>query len=87
MSNFNDIDPADWQPGTPPREIRTEDGARIEPGQPAFNYYDQKPGFIVPGSIAPDGWFLFRHTDDSTKCLNGERICSLEFAQSKGWVS
>lgn len=32
-----------------------------------------------------DYWFTFDH-DDGTSCsLNGDRICTIAFAQSRGW--
>lgn len=67
-----------------PPDIITEDKVVLHAADRAFNYYDMQPGTIVED---PDssGWFLFRHDDGSTKLLNGERICSLEFAKRKGW--
>ena len=63
--------------------IQTEDGITLKEGDRAFNYYDMKPGVI--GRIGNDGWFDFVQ-NASTPLLNGERICSMEFAAKKGWV-
>lgn len=30
-------------------------------------------------------WFTFRHTDGSSALLDGSRICSLAYAERKGW--
>lgn len=68
-------------------QVTTEDGVVLNEGDRAYNYYDMKPGVIVPGSIvmAPDLWFVFAH-DDGTRCtLNGQRICTIEFARRRGF--
>lgn len=70
-----------------PRQIRTEDGLTLQAGERAFNYYDHEVGEIVPGTVDADGWFTFRHDDGTSKCLNGERICSLAYAGRRGWIS
>jgi hypothetical protein len=65
--------------------IRTEDGVTLEAGDRAYNYYDRKSGRIMnePGD---EGWFDFQEVDGTIRSLNGERICSLEYAQSRGWL-
>ena len=64
--------------------VKTEDGIKLEAGERAFNYYGRKPGVI--GDIESDGWFDFNHDDGTKAFLNGERICSVEFAKRKGWM-
>jgi hypothetical protein len=49
-----------------------------------FNYYDMLPGRV--GRIDPDGWFDFFQEGGITQ-LNGERVCSMELAEARGWVS
>ena len=68
--------------------ITTEDGVDLVEGDRAFNYYDMQPGTI--GRLDPytqqgDQWFDFDHDDGTCAYLNGSRICTLEFAQRKGW--
>jgi hypothetical protein len=65
--------------------IRTEDGVEVAPGDRAYNYYDRKAGRIDWVS-SENGWFDFFHDDGTSAYLNGERICSLAFAQRKGWL-
>ena len=65
--------------------ITTEDGVDVAVGDRVYNYYDRKVGKIVTN---PDnaGWFDVKHNDGTTAYLNGERICSVEFAWNKGWI-
>lgn len=74
---------------TPPTPQQTvvlsADNVPIDHGSRAYNYYDRQPGHIVTGTIDRDGWFTFQHDDGTLSVLNGERICSLEFAHGKGW--
>ena len=67
--------------------IRTEDGVEVSEGDRVYNYYDMKPGVIVEGTVRlmPDAWFDVRHDDGTTSVLNGERICSLEYAKRRGF--
>lgn len=63
--------------------IKTEDNVVLTAGDRAFNYYDMKLGTIGPSSTwrnMPDTWFDFIHDDGSRTTLNGQRICSIEFA-------
>lgn len=63
---------------------RTEDGVVLTEGERAYDYYSMKPGYIGEASHS-DGWFTFHH-DDGTQCLlNGQRICSVEFAKRRGF--
>jgi len=66
-------------------DIVTEDGVKLKEGDRAYDYYNMKPGYIKPNSItmAPDAWFDFVHDDGSTDLLNGQRICSVEFAKRR----
>lgn len=73
-------------PETEHRKVRTEDGKLLFSGDRAFNYYDMLPGVIGP--IDSEGWFDFKHdARTSSATLNGERICTIEFAQAQGWMS
>jgi len=56
-------------------QIWTADNQSRQVGDRVYNYYDCKWGVIVE---EPDneGWFDVKHDDGTTKCLNGERICS-----------
>lgn len=73
-------------PQTPPRMIRSEDGVTLSGGDRAFNYYDRKVGTIIPDSFDREGWFTFDHEDGTSTCLNGSRVCSVDFARRKGWI-
>jgi hypothetical protein len=66
--------------------IRTEDGAALNEGDRAYNYYDMKPGTIRANSLDSAGWFDFDHDDGSSAYLDGSRICSTAFATRKGWA-
>lgn len=66
-------------------EVTTEDGVTLHFGDRAYDYYTMKPGVIGEGTLAPDIWFDFHH-DDGTRCLlNGQRICSVEYAKRRGF--
>ena len=67
--------------------IKTEDGVIVNPGDRVYNYYDMKPGVIREGSVmqAPDPWFNVDHDDGTTSLLNGQRICTIEFAKRRGF--
>jgi hypothetical protein len=81
-------------------KIKTEDGIEVGVGDPAYDYYTMKPGAIIKfdsgertdkfhswdmqGSLTP--WFTFEHTDGTRQYLNGQRICSVAMAKSKGWL-
>lgn len=76
-------------------QVTTEDGVVVEQGDRVYNYYDMKPGVIeridsprdADGPLDPnqDIWFYFRHDDGSTSILNGQRICSIRFAERRGF--
>ncbi len=67
--------------------IRTEDDHIVSEGERVYDYYNMKAGTIVPGSLvrAPDVWFDVRHDDGTIAILNGARICTIGYAQSRGW--
>ena len=65
-------------------KIISEDKVEFQEGDRVFNYYDMQVGTIV--FIEHDGWFKFHQDDGSETELNGERICSLDFATKKGWI-
>jgi len=80
-------------------KIKTEDGVMLEPGDRAFNYYDMKLGYIHPTREMTDYtaaghetnpnqdlWFDFMHDEGGVAILNGQRICSIRFAERKGWI-
>jgi hypothetical protein len=85
----------DWE-ATPPEMLRLSDGADVPHaiGTAIYNYYDMEPGFITAlatrpqkdtSGMLPDGiaWWV----DTSAGYLDGSRMCSIEFAQKKGWLS
>lgn len=67
--------------------ITTEDRVQVLPGARVFNYYDRKAGFIAAVGADSAGWFDVIQDDGTRAYLNGERICSIEFAVRKGWVA
>ena len=66
-------------------KILTEDNVIVTVGDRAFNYYEMKVGQII-SEPEWNGWFKFHQDDGSETELNGERICSLDFANKKGWI-
>lgn len=90
MSN----DDFNWD-ATPPDMLRLADGKDVphKIGTPIYNYYDMQPGFITAlatrpqkdtSGQLPDGiaWWV----DTSAGFLDGSRMCTIEFAQGKGWI-
>jgi hypothetical protein len=73
-------------PDQAPPSYLTEDGVRLVEGNRAYNYYSMKPGKIgrFAGNM-PDPWFDFEHDDGTISVLNGQRICTIEYAQSRGF--
>jgi len=65
--------------------IVTEDGVEVVLGQRVYNYYDRKAGVIAS---YPDshGWFDFQHDDGTRAYLNGQRICTIDYAIRKDWL-
>ena len=70
-----------------PTSLLTEDGKRLNEGDRCYNYYDMKAGVIVPGTgtMLPDAWFDIKHDDGTTAILNGQRICTTEYAKRRGF--
>ena len=80
-------------------EFVTEDGVRLRIGDPVYNYYDMEPGITDPkwpASVyaeegeSPDPkrdlWFHFQQDNgEGGAILNGERMCSLEYARRHGF--
>jgi len=68
-------------------DIRTEDGKIVHEGDRVYNYYDMKPCVIVPNTIRmmPDAWFDTEDDTGRTTVLNGQRICTLQYAQRRGF--
>lgn len=70
----------------PEPTFTTEDGKVVHIGDRVYNYYDMKPGVIEgPIRMAPDPWFEVRHDDGSSSLLNGQRICSIGYAKTRGF--
>jgi hypothetical protein len=81
--------------------VIAEDGHHFQDGDEVYNYYDMWPGKIqmFPEDVelladpactrrqrASGVWFYVKHLDGSTQALlNGQRICSREFARMKDW--
>ena len=71
-----------------PTTITTEDNVVLKAGDLAYDYYTMKPGTIAPQNtwaMMPDAWFDFYHTDGTRALLNGQRICSIEYARTRGF--
>lgn len=71
--------------------IVTEDNKVVAKGDAVYNYYSMWPGRIVTD---PDdqGWFYVVPTHGFDRIegarqllLNGQRICSMEFARQRGF--
>lgn len=72
--------PTDDYPDYEPPTVVLEDGVSATVGDRVFNYYDMRVATIV--RIADDGWCDTAEGD----LVNGPRMCSTAFAQSKGWL-
>lgn len=65
-------------------KITLADGTEATTGDRVFNYYDRFP---VTLTTYDDGWYDTLKDDGSRgPMLNGERLCSLVFAERKGWL-
>jgi hypothetical protein len=78
----------------PDEFIVTEDGVELKHGDRAYDYYSMKPGTIGKIDAVLDGdsndrnqmpWFDFNHDDGTRTTLNGQRICSVEYARERGF--
>ena len=67
------------------KTIVTANRVTLQEGDHAYNYYDRKSG-TIQNDLDDQGWFTFRHWDGTKSLLDGERICTLEFAAAKGWI-
>lgn len=68
--------------------VKTEDDVVLNEGDRAYDYYNMKPGKIgkLNSTVSdPDPWFDFEHDDGTTCLLNGQRICTTEFAVRRGF--
>lgn len=84
-------------PKTPDEvEILTEDDVIVRHGDRVYNYYDMVPGTIrirmyevtqitTDTNIRSDIWFEFVRDDGQTTILNGQRICTMDFAKRRGF--
>jgi hypothetical protein len=64
----------------------TEDGLAFQEGDTVYNYYDMELGTV--GRPAFDGtWFHFTNEEGRPNILNGERVCSVELAEARGWIA
>jgi hypothetical protein len=66
-----------------PEPIITEDGATVHKGDRVYNYYDMEPCTIVSEPDHAD-WFWVKSERGET-ILNGARICTIAFAQRRGF--
>lgn len=66
--------------------ITLKDGSTAKVGDRVFNYYDRFPVTIT--YIDYEGW-CDTYEDDGSRgpSLNGERMCSINFAAAKGWTT
>jgi hypothetical protein len=65
-------------------QYETEDGKTVRRGDDAYDYYSMQ--FGVVGRDLYSRWFEFHHCDGTVIPLNGQRICSVEYAVSRGWL-
>jgi len=68
----------------PSNEIVTEDGVTVHKGDRVFNYYD-RVYCVITEDPDSQGWFNTTEDDGRRTPLNGARICSVAFAERKGW--
>lgn len=69
--------------------IVTDDKRVVAKGDRVYNYYGMWPGKIATDPDA-QGWFFITRDPGTgegrgSEMLNGQRICSIEHAQSMGW--
>ena len=65
--------------------VTLEDRKVAHVGDRVFNYYDRVPVNIT--EIGSDGWCDTKLDDGSRGAyLDGSRMCSISFAEAKGWV-
>lgn len=62
---------------------KTEDGVELKTGDRAYNYYDMTVGTI--GRDVDGDWFEFDLDTGGDTLLNGQRICTLEYAARRGF--
>jgi hypothetical protein len=63
---------------------RSEDGATLKQGDRAYDYYTMAPG-VIGEPAGSDGWFDFHHDRGTRTLLNGQRVCTLQFAHHRGF--
>lgn len=92
-----------WMDAKPPAYLHLEGGGMVPhaEGTRVFNFYDHKVGTIERTATHPqaptmpvhdrDGgaawWVTVRHDDGSRADLDQSRMCSIEYARSRGWVT
>lgn len=91
----------DWASVKPPTQLHLEGGAVVDhaEGTRVYNYYDRKAGEITRVASYPDAptmpvhekdgaafWVSVRHDDGTTALLDQSRMCSIEYARSRGWL-
>lgn len=93
---------AKWTEAQPPTRLHLEGGGVVDHavGARVFNFYDRKLGAIERTATYPqaptmpvhdrDGgaawWVTVRHDDGTSALLDQSRMCSVEYAQARGWV-
>lgn len=65
-------------------EYRTDDGRIVSTGDEVFSHYTMSQGVI--GDDMGQGWFRFVSPETGRDMLDGQRICSLDYARRMGWV-
>lgn len=91
-----------WQNVPVPETLHLECGAVVDHavGTRVFNYYDRKAGTITRLATYPsaptmpvhdsDGgaafWVGVKHDDGTSADLDQSRMCSIDYAQTRGWV-
>lgn len=91
-----------WMDATPPQVLHLEGGGTVEHavGARVFNFYDHKAGVIervATYAQAPtmpvhdkDGgaawWVYVRHDDNTSALLDQSRMCTIDYARSRGWL-
>lgn len=65
-------------------DIITEDGATVGKNAIVYNYYDMEP-VIIARDPDHQGWFEVRNSANEYNILNGQRICTIEFARRRGF--
>jgi hypothetical protein len=96
------MDTPGWFDAVPPATLHLECGTEVPHavGTRVFDFYDRKPAVITRVATSPDAptmpchardggaawWVTVRFDDGGGSLLDQSRMCSIAYAQSRGWL-